>query len=111
MTTRRWLFAIATLALGALQAWDSGILASTPGPQALTLVAILALASGALLAPTRGLYLAAMLVAAVLLIAARMISPTPLPELLLVVVFGVPALLGLAGIEMEARRGASGVGG
>lgn len=108
MTTRRWLLAAATLALGALQAWDSGILSSTPGPQALTLVAVLGLASAALLARSRGVYLAALLVAAVLLIVARVISPTPLPELLLVVVFGVPALLGL-GIEEARRHGAGAV--
>jgi hypothetical protein len=77
--------------LGCLQAWDSGVLASGPLAKVLACAGIAIPALAAVMRASFSGTLAAVVVSAVLLIAARVVSPIPLPELLLVSV--IAALL------------------
>lgn len=88
----RWGWAGLVLLIGGAQAWDSGVLDST-GP-------IMAMVSLGILVPAAALAVAgerarsrAMAAGCVLLFAARILSPTPLPELMLIMVFTLVAVL------------------
>lgn len=85
--------------LGSLQAWDSGVLAAGPLVQLLALTGIAIPAMAALVSASYLGTVAAVCASAVLEIAARVVSPVPLPELLLVSMFAalllfVPAAVG-----------------
>jgi hypothetical protein len=77
--------------LGCLQAWDSGVLASGPLVQVLAWTGIAIPAMAALMRASFLGMVAAVIVSAVLEVTARVVSPVPLPELLLVSV--IAALL------------------
>lgn len=99
---RRWILAGVILIVACLQAWDSDVLAASPAVWILAGAGILAAASAPLFTQNRvAAWLAAVPVPAVLLVAARVVSPTPLPALLVIV---VAAGILLGGNEMIERR-------
>jgi hypothetical protein len=92
-TIIRAVFALLTLVLGNLQAWDSGV------PEAGLLIVLLvslatAIPAVALLLPLKPVYyLGSIALALALLAAARLISPIPLPGLFLVLLPAAAALI------------------
>lgn len=99
MKLSRWVVAGLIVLLGCLQAWDSGVLAAGPFVQVLAWTGIAIPATAALLRASVLGTVAAVIASAVLEIAARVVSPVPLPELLLVSVIAalllfVPAAVG-----------------
>ena len=99
MKLSRWVVASLIVLLGGLQAWDSGVLAAGPLVQLLAWTGIAIPAMAALVSASYLGTVAAVCASAVLEIAARVVSPVPLPELLLVSMFAalllfVPAAVG-----------------
>jgi hypothetical protein len=99
MKLSRWVVAGLIVLFGGLQAWDSGVLAAGPLVQLLAGTGIAIPATAALLSASSLGTVAAVIASAVLEIAARVVSPVPLPELLLVSVIAalllfVPAAVG-----------------
>jgi hypothetical protein len=99
MKLSRWVVAGLIVLFGGLQAWDSGVLAAKPLVQLLAGTGIAIPATAALLSASSLGTVAAVIASAVLEIAARVVSPVPLPELLLVSVIAalllfVPAAVG-----------------
>ncbi len=89
----RWTFAALFLAIASLQAWDSRVHESTPLVIGIVAFAIV-LASGACLLSTRtASFAAASLAGGLLLIVARVISPTPLREVMIPIVVTLPMLI------------------
>jgi len=84
MKLSRWVVAGLIVLLGCLQAWDSGVLAAGPLVQLLAWTGIAIPAIAALVSASYLGTIAAVSASAVLEIAARVVSPVPLPELLLV---------------------------
>jgi hypothetical protein len=89
MKHAKWIAAAALIVLGAVQAWDSGILNAPPMIGAMVAVAI-AIGVSALFVEHDGLRFGIAVLVLVLLFAARMMSPVRLPELSLV---GFPIFL------------------
>ena len=89
MRHAKWIAAAAVVVLGALQAWDSGILNAPPMIGAMVAVAIVIGIVG-LFMENEAIRLTIAGVVFVLLITARMISPVKLPELTIV---GIPIFL------------------
>ncbi len=99
---RRRILAGAILAVGSLQTWDSDVLSASPPVWILAGVALLVAASAPLLTANRAAgWIAAVVLPGLLLVAARMISPIPLPAILIIPV-AAGALLG--GNEMLERQ-------
>lgn len=99
MRLSRWVVAGLIVLLGSLQAWDSGVLAAGSLVRLLAWTGIAIPAMAALLSATHLGTVAAVCASAVLEIAARVVSPVPLPELLLVSMIAalllfVPAAVG-----------------
>ena len=97
MNTRNWKWLVAGLIAGlsALQAWDSGAFSAGVGPLISTLAVTAAMipAAALLLSDRGGVHAGAVLVAGALLLTARLVSPVPLPELLLAAAFSGVVLL------------------
>ena len=89
MKYAKWIAAAAILAVGLLQAWDSGVLNAPVWIAALVLIAI-ALGIGGLFTENEPIRFAIAALVFVLLLVARMVSPVRLPELTLV---GLPIFL------------------
>jgi hypothetical protein len=89
MKHAKWIAAVVIVVMGALQAWDSGILAAPMGIAAMVVVAI-GIGVAGLFVQSEGLRFALALVTLVLLFVARLLSPVRLPELGLV---GIPVFL------------------
>ena len=81
----KWLIGGVIAVVGTLQLWDSGVFRAGPGSlsTALALAGVALPALGAVATPRRELHVLVVLAGATLLIAARIASPVPLPELLL----------------------------
>ena len=99
MKLSRWVVAGLIVLLGGLQAWDSGVLAAGPLVQLLAWTGIAIPAIAAVMSSSYVGTVSAVIASAVLEIAARVVSPVPLPELLLVSMFAalllfVPAAVG-----------------
>jgi hypothetical protein len=92
VTATRAILAITIFVLGSLQAWDSDV--PSAGLLIVALVSLaIALPPVALLASLeQRFFLGAFILSFILLILARLISPTPLPGLFIVL---VPAVMGL----------------
>lgn len=97
---QRWFLAGVILVLGLIQAVDSDVRAASTLVSALVLLAILVPAAALALSQSRRLYLGAVIATVVLLSAARVLSPTPLPGLYLIAVFPSAALL----VHVMSRR-------
>lgn len=98
----RWFSALVILVLGLLQAWDSHILASSSLVKAITIAAVVVLASSVRLGRTASARLSIVAAGALLLVAARILSPVRLPELLLIL---LPAVfMGVALDRHQAPR-------
>ena len=102
MTRRNVCFAVLVVVLGGLQAWDSGVLKSSGLSQLLVATAIAVPALALLLSSDYGTQAAAVLVSLMLLTAARLLAPSPLPTLHLIGFF--PALLILGSRVAGARK-------
>ena len=89
MRHAKWLAAVVIVLMGAVQAWDSGILAAPPGIGAMVVIAI-AVGVVGLFVHGDGLRFALAVLTLLILFAARLMSPVPLPELGLV---GFPIFL------------------
>jgi hypothetical protein len=89
MKHAKWIAAAAILAVGLLQAWDSGILNAPVWIAALVLVAI-ALGIGGLFTENEPVRIGIAALVFILLFVARIVSPVRLPELTLV---GLPIFL------------------
>ncbi len=102
-TPLRWGWAGLVLVTGGLQAWDSGALDSTAPVVAMVSLAILFPALALAVAGERGRSwgLAA---GSVLLLAARMLSPIPLPGLLLTMTWTVIAVVAINHRENPGRH-------
>jgi hypothetical protein len=106
-TVLRASFAILIFVIGNLQAWDAGV----PKAGLFIVLAVslaIALPPVALLVPwRRPHFLGAFSLSFILLVAARLISPTPLPGLFLVL---IPAMMGLivTGIFNQETEGSPG---
>jgi hypothetical protein len=84
----RWIIAALIILLGSLQAWDSNILDAGGTVAVLTSLAILLPALVALRPMTAKLLLATVTISAFLLLAAKRLSPRPLPSLLVIALIG-----------------------
>lgn len=104
MTDKKFIWAGVVAVVGALQAWDSGVLRSAAAVQALVALAIVAPASA--LALTREARTQAVAIAAafVLLTIARVLAPAPLPTLHLIAF--VPAVILIARQAVRPFAGA-----
>jgi hypothetical protein len=91
MKERRIMWTAIVIAVGVLQGWDSGVLRSTAGVQALVALAIAALAVAVALTRNHAIQAFTVVAAFVLLAVARVVAPTPLPTLHLIAF--VPALI------------------
>ena len=91
-TTLQAVFSLMIIILGNLQAWDSN--AFSAGMWIVLLVSIaIALPAVALLIPLKQIYLlSAFAISFILLVAARLTSPIPLPGLFIIL---VPAVIGM----------------
>ncbi len=107
---RRWILAGVIVLVGLSQAWDSDVFTAPPPAWILTAVAILVAASAPLLNASRAAgWIAAVVIPAILLTAARMLSPHPLPALLVIVVAAGALLWGNEVLERrEAEEGRAG---
>ena len=107
MMFNRWAWAAIGLAIGALQAWDSGVLGATASIQALVGVALLLPAAAFLATESYGIRALAVAAAFALLTVARLTSSIPLPTLHIVAF--IPAVLiffsHLVDSRPEARAG------
>ena len=95
-----WAVVIGTLA--SMQAWDSGVLQSTALVQGIVAMAIALILFALLFISSYGTQAGAVAVCFVLLTAARIISPSPLPTLHLIGFF--PAILLFLGESTGALR-------
>lgn len=86
MRVPKTIVAILILGLGAIQAWDSNVLNAPSWIIAIVALAIAVPAVALLLTDEPGMLLAAIIAMSLLLLAAKLLSPVPLPALLLVVV-------------------------
>jgi len=102
MKLSRPIVAALAAVLGLLQAWDSGAFSAGSTILVLVLVAIAIPVATLILFRNGGLALVAVLIAAVLTVVARILSPVPLPELTLAVVF--PGMLVVFTSMAEAKR-------
>jgi hypothetical protein len=95
MDVRLWkLIAVPMVLLAIAQAWDSGVFDASPLVVGLVLVAIALPVAAVFLTARLVMYVAALIAGFVLLLTARLVSSTPLPELFLVLIpFAVLALL------------------
>lgn len=100
MTRNRWLGLAAALPMALVQAWDSRVLDAGPLVMVLVGAAIAVPVLALVLTSHPGVYAAAEAVAIVLLLAAKVVTPVPLPAL------GFVALV-LAGGLFIATRGES----
>lgn len=99
----RALFSLLVIVLGNLQAWDSDVHEAGLGIVLLVSLAI-ALTAVALLLPLQQSFLVSVFVFSfILLVAARLTSPIPLPGLFLVLVPAVPGLI-FNGVFADARE-------
>jgi hypothetical protein len=98
--TRRQLITAAVIAaVGLLQAWDSHAFAAGRLISAMAVAAVAIPALAALLTTRLAIYWAAIAVTGILAFGARIISPTPLPELGLLILIAALPLLGPTMIE------------
>lgn len=101
----RWLLAALLVGLGSLQALDSGIGRTTPLPALLVALGILAPAL-AILAGGRRARLAALVGGVAILLAAQVLSLTPLPDLVLIGALGYAVFL--CAERFDGRRAGDG---
>ena len=85
----KWIAAIALVAIGSVQAWDSGVFSAPAGIAALVAVAI-AIGVAGLFVEHEGIRFGIAVIVFVVLFAARILSPVRLPELTLI---GLPVFL------------------
>lgn len=81
MTLNKWVLVVICVVMGALQAWDSGVLGASPGIQALVAAAILSPVVALIATNSYGVHALAVAVSFVLLTIARVVSAVPLPTL------------------------------
>lgn len=81
MLLNKWIVVAICVVMGALQAWDSGVLRASPGIQALVAAAILSPVVAFVATNSYGVHALAVAVSFVLLTIARVASPVPLPTL------------------------------
>ncbi len=105
MKLSRPIVAAIAAALGLLQAWDSGAFSAGSTVLVLVLVAIAIPVATLILLRNGRLALVAVLIAAALTVVGRILSPVPLPELTLAIVF--PGMLVVFTCIAEAKRGRS----
>jgi hypothetical protein len=98
---RRLILALVIVVVGCLQAWDSGLLEASAVVWILVLPGILVPGAAALVEESRGAIFVAVPVSAILLLGAVLISPTPLPALLMITLAGGALLVGNAWIEAK----------
>ena len=91
MLYNRWVWAGICVVIGALQAWDSGVLTAPAGIQAIVALAIAVPAATVVMTPNYGRQAVSIAAAFALLTVARMASPIALPTLHIVAF--VPAVL------------------
>jgi hypothetical protein len=101
MTRNRWLGLSIALPMGLLQAWDSRVLDAGPLVMALVAAAIACPVLALVFTSHTGVYAAAEAVAIVLLLAAKVVTPVPLPAL------GVVAVITALGLFLGARAESS----
>ena len=104
MTDKKFIWAGIVAVVGALQAWDSGVLRSTPVVQALVALAIVAPVAVLALTREAGTQAVAIAAAFVLLTVARVLAPAPLPTLHLIAF--VPAVILIGRRTMRQSAGA-----
>lgn len=105
----RYIWATVAAVGGALQAWDSGVLASTPAVQIAVVLAIALPAAGLLLRASSGWLLSSVAAAFALLTVARLIAPGPLPTLHLIAF--IPTLIVLFVRTDRVANSSAGVSG
>lgn len=101
MLKNRWFWALICVAMGALQAWDSGTLRAPLAIQLVVLIAIAVPAAAVVATSSYGMQALSVAAAFVLLTIARMSSPTPLPTLH--IIGFVPAVLVFFSHALQAR--------
>ncbi len=84
MKIPRTIIAILIIGLGATQAWDSNVLAAPSWVIALVALAVALPALAVVITDDPGMLLAAIIGMSLLLLAAKLMSPVPLPALLVV---------------------------
>lgn len=107
-SVRRWILAATVLLVGLLQSWDSDVFEAGPLQWILTGAGILVAASAALIAEGRHAVLVAVPLSAGLFLAARWLSETPLPGILVISVAAGALLLINDYIERREEREAGG---
>jgi hypothetical protein len=107
ITRRQLLSATAIVAIGLLQAWDSRAFTAGPLVTAMALAAVAVPALVALCTTRPAIHGLAIVATGVLAFGARIVSPTPLPELGLLVLIAALALLAPALFD-RARVSAGG---
>lgn len=96
-TTRR-LLALIVLSLGALQAWDSGAFAAGFTVTLLALAGVAAAGLPPLISRDLRVWVAGIVSSAILLTIARLVSPTSLNELHLILLVAAIAVLAASGV-------------
>jgi hypothetical protein len=107
MSRDRWIPAAVFAVVGTAQALDSGVRLAPAAVIALVAVAVLVPLAAFLLTARRAIHGAAAVVCGILTLAARLLSPVPLPELTLVA--WIAGVLVLFGALSDARRQAPAV--
>ena len=102
MRTNRWLWAAIIVVMGALQAWDSGILRAPGVIQGLVAIAIAVPAVTVVTTAKYGLQALSVLTAFAVLTVARLASPVTLPTLHIVAF--IPAVLIFFGHVVQGQR-------
>jgi hypothetical protein len=108
MDMRMWRLIVVPMVLVAIaQAWDSGVFDSSPAVIGMVLVAIALPVTAVFLTARLDAYAGALVLGFLLLLTARIVSTTPLPELFITLVpFAVVALL--LGMQRRNAVGRSG---
>jgi hypothetical protein len=100
----RTLVAVGSLLVGLLQAWDSGALQAGLTAQVLIVIGIV-MPAAAIVAPMgQGVRIGSVIVAALLLVAARMVSPVSLNALHLALFAPALYILVVTGLQNAATR-------
>ena len=101
MMHNQMLWAVLSIVLGALQAWDSGVLGAGTGAQLLTAAGVLLPAVALVVSARWDVWLVALIASAILLAWARFISPVSLNALHVALI--VPAMYILFVCRLQKR--------